>query len=492
MALLQIKTYKIFLTLIVLLLFGRSSNGQDNAFWSTPQKITNKTYYTNLVGQNQKGVYIFQTAKNERERYILITSLNRDLSLSSRREFLQNKYERMEKLVLFQTKIALIYSVQHKKSDSARLMVKMLDHELNTLSPPRIIHSFINKDSKDDLVTVIPDRARKEVLISIASHGDSLHNNLSLFLYDDQFRLLKSDRLDIPPQAESFELARHRLVNKNYISVLSYYKKEGLFKRVKLKMLLKKDLSTGQLNQYALFNDSLITDKGKFSYDTKAHTFNFSSFYYKADSMQPSGFFQYHLSCTSDSTSHRIMPFQNVYLDELFGRNRDKKSTQTLYFNQAVKRSDGGDIFICERKEIDEQHMDEVSVYGVQQSYIRYYFYYYEISILSVNPDGTLDWHKMIKKEQISLNDEGYYSSFGCQVSEDRLYFIYNEISRKNKNVLVYEVNPNGEGEGSVLISGSTIGGTAIPKESMQMSSQELIIPVLKDREGLTLLKLVR
>ena len=138
----------------------------------------------------------------------------------------------------------------------------------------------------------------------------------------------------------------------------------------------------------------------------------------------------------------------------------------------------------------DEQQLDDVSIYGVQQTYTRYYFYFYEISILSVNPDGNLDWHKVIKKEQISLNDDGYYSSFGCEVTNKRMYFVYNDLSRKTSNVMLYEVNPHGQGEGDIFIKGSELDGYAIPKESVQVSSNEILVPVIKLREGFSLLKI--
>jgi len=126
----------------------------------------------------------------------------------------------------------------------------------------------------------------------------------------------------------------------------------------------------------------------------------------------------------------------------------------------------------------------------VQQSYVRYYYYFYEISILSINPDGSLDWHKIIKKEQISLNDEGYYSSFGCKVASDKLYFIYNDLSRKSSNVMIYGVNPIGQGEGNILMKGSELDGYAIPKESIQISDTEFLVPIIKLREGFTILKI--
>ena len=104
----------------------------QNLLWSTPQKITNRTYYTNILGQNKAGIFYFQTAKNDRNRNVLITSLKHDMKLKNREEFLSSKDQSMEKLLLFNDWISLIYSVRDKKAGTVKLFVKLLDENLET------------------------------------------------------------------------------------------------------------------------------------------------------------------------------------------------------------------------------------------------------------------------------------------------------------------------------------------------------------------------
>ncbi|MGB0431247.1 MAG: hypothetical protein ACPGLV_12295 [Bacteroidia bacterium] len=476
--------------LLLILLIGQAK--AQNMLWSTPQKITNRTYYTDILGQNKSGIYYFQTAKNDRNRHILITSLKHDMKLKNREEFLPGKDQFLEKLVLFENWVAIIYSVKDKKEGVIKLYFQTIDDNLSEQGSPKLLYSIPTTNMRTDFIKVVPNRNRKGALIAIANNADSLNNNLKLLAIDELGNVIKKEKLLIP-FSEEFELGRHRFVNDKYFCVLKYEQKESLFKKNDLKILVEKDLNSGKLVLHDLFDGDKLTNKGFFNYDAVNKSYNFTSFYFdKEDTTLPIGFYQYHVSTEIDSAHQRFLSFHPVYMDEIFGRVRNNNDIRSLYLMKTVKRSDGGDIFICERKEIDEQQLDDVSIYGVQQSYTRYYYYYYEISILSVNANGTLDWHKVIKKEQISLNDEGYYSSFGCQITNDKMYFVYNDLSRKTSNVMLYEVNPHGQGESDIYIKGSELDGYAIPKESVQVSANEVLIPVIKLREGFTILKLTK
>ena len=206
--------------------------------------------------------------------------------------------------------------------------------------------------------------------------------------------------------------------------------------------------------------------------------------------MKPEGFVQVISPIHGDSVYHEKNTFPNVMLEELFGKNSTRRPTKNLVLKKTLKRSDGGTIFISEKREIDEQIIQDFSLQGTTQNHTRYYYYYYDISVLSVNKDGTIDWHQRVKKEQISLNDEGYYSSFGCEVSNNKLYFVYNDVSKKSGNIMLYEMKPDGKSSGDILINGREFDGYAIPNKSVQLSANSILIPMIKPREGFTLLKL--
>lgn len=473
--------------LVLFLLLSSTCFGQRN-LWSTPQKITNRTYYTNIVGQNFKGIFYYQTSKNEKTRNVLITSLKKDMKLKARESFIENSKQRLEGMVLFNNLLAVIYSIRDKKNKTVQLFAKTLDADLNEVLEDKLLLTQPLEDFRADIFRVIPSRDQSGFLLTLAKNSDAIHNDLFLMEYDENCILRRKTQLTIDLDSD-FKLRRHYYVDGSYFSVLTYFHREGPLKRQKRKMIVEKKLDSSDAVLHALYGDGFVTNTGMFNYDNASKALCFNAFYAAEDTTEPEGFYQYQVFTQIDSATQRKLAFHPAYLNELMGNMRGRSKMKNLHLMKAVKRSDGGDIFICEKKEIDEQHGEDISVYGSQYTYSRYYYYFYEISVLSINPDGTLDWHKMVKKEQISMNDEGYYSSFGCQVLNNKLIFIYNDMSRKSSNVLLYEINPNGQGESEIFLRASDLDGHAIPKEAVQVSSKELLVPVIKLREGFTILK---
>lgn len=472
--------------LFCLLLMTELALGQKN-LWSTPQKITNRTYFTNIIGQNNKGIFYYQTSKSDKKRNILITSLKKDMKLRGRENFIENSKQRLEGMVLFDEWIGMIYSVRDKKTKTVQLFAKLIDADLREVVDDKLLLTQPLNDFRADIFRIISARDHSGFLLTIATSSDAINNNLKLIHFDRNCIQRGKSSLDIDLDSD-FKLRRTSFVDGRFLSVLTYFHREGTLKRSKRKMIVEKKIDSSAVVLHALYGDGFVTNTGLFSYDTDAKALCFNSFYAAEDTTKPEGFYQYQVFTQVDSAKQRKLAFHPAYINELMGI-RGKPKMQNLHLMKAVKRSDGGDIFICEKKEVDEQQGEDISVYGSQYSYSRFYYYFYEISVLSVNPDGTLDWHKMVKKEQISMNDDGYYSSFGCQVLNNKLYFIYNDMSRKSSNVLLYEVNPNGQGESEIFLRASDLDGHAIPKEAVQVSSKELLIPVIKLREGFTILK---
>lgn len=81
-----------------------------------------------------------------------------------------------------------------------------------------------------------------------------------------------------------------------------------------------------------------------------------------------------------------------------------------------------------------------------------YYYYYMDIVAFKILSDGTFAWANRIPKSQISLNDNGPFSSFIAFNSDQKAYLLFND-SKKNyddanffnqelKNVYGFNLNP--------------------------------------------------
>ena len=56
-----------------------------------------------------------------------------------------------------------------------------------------------------------------------------------------------------------------------------------------------------------------------------------------------------------------------------------------------------------------------------------YYYYYNDIIVMKLNKEGEFEWFTKIPKYQVSTNDGGYYSSYAFHVSNEKMYFMFND-----------------------------------------------------------------
>ena len=143
------------------------------------------------------------------------------------------------------------------------------------------------------------------------------------------------------------------------------------------------------------------------------------------------------------------------------------------------------------------------------------YYYYDDIIAFKINSKNNLDWEKRIKKSQVSVNDQGYYSSYSSFVKDTSLCFIFNDNSlnyddfgayvkenskpishsfmrQRNASALVQTDCKNGNTSRTTFISKSELDGILTPKMFVHnTASNELLIVAYQGfKEKFGLLKL--
>ena len=108
---------------------------------------------------------------------------------------------------------------------------------------------------------------------------------------------------------------------------------------------------------------------------------------------------------------------------------------------ELIQREDGGFLLI------GEQEWTESIMTIIQgQQYPGIAFYFMDIPVVSISPEGNVEWATKIPKHQRSENDFGQFSGYGMLAKNDKLYFIFNDnpknlpFSSDNK---LKEMTPN-------------------------------------------------
>ena len=122
-----------------------------------------------------------------------------------------------------------------------------------------------------------------------------------------------------------------------------------------------------------------------------------------------------------------------------------------------------------------------------------YYYHYNDIIVVSVGPDGQIEWATKIPKRQTSVNDYGYWSSYAMMIVEDKLHFIFNDTRKnldipkqgkyynfsvrdKNGVVMLATVDSEGNVERRPLIANAEITAIVRPKLCQQVNSRQMLL----------------
>lgn len=111
-------------------------------------------------------------------------------------------------------------------------------------------------------------------------------------------------------------------------------------------------------------------------------------------------------------------------------RGRGKRPVQADFeFREFLRRADGGSYIIAEVYYMYIQQVTNSKGQVVQTNYI---YSYLDVVVLSISPEGDVEYMALVPKQQVTRNDNGRYSGVAWTVRDSDLILIYND-ARKNE-----------------------------------------------------------
>ena len=148
-----------------------------------------------------------------------------------------------------------------------------------------------------------------------------------------------------------------------------------------------------------------------------------------------------------------------------------------------------------EQETIEDVSSTYFDAYGVMRTYTFIYYINQNIILFSINPEGKIDWVKQLPKKQITTNDGGHYNSFKEVLTNEKLYFIYNdnningsryipekevyqnmELKKMNYVTNAYSIDISGKIEKENIFSFAELGTYIRPNNIFQISRDEVIV----------------
>ncbi|MDX1409670.1 MAG: hypothetical protein R3330_16090, partial [Saprospiraceae bacterium] len=142
----------------------------------------------------------------------------------------------------------------------------------------------------------------------------------------------------------------------------------------------------------------------------------------------------------------RTIYFNEDLLQEVHGKDVSLRKGLSNYSVQDIAlRQDGGALIITEmNKEYSRRPNVPIrrdGAYG-RTGWVDYY--YEDLLIFSVHPDGSEHWRTVLHKKQYSQDDEGVYSSYFLFKTPELLRLIFNDEIKQENTISEYVLRGNG------------------------------------------------
>jgi hypothetical protein len=103
-------------------------------------------------------------------------------------------------------------------------------------------------------------------------------------------------------------------------------------------------------------------------------------------------------------------------------------------------------------------------------------YYYENILLISVSKTGIPEWSNIIHKQQYS-DDNDNFLSYNTFNTGGEIHFLYNDISKRDKLLSNYIINPDGTSKRSPTLRTYEKGYEFMPRFAKQIGARQIIIP---------------
>jgi len=175
-----------------------------------------------------------------------------------------------------------------------------------------------------------------------------------------------------------------------------------------------------------------------------------------------------------------VHPFEEEFISTLMGKNLDaNKGVADIDIQEIVLRRDGGVLLVAERNRQYERRMASAGRGYIGRDGGQYIvdYYYDDIIVISMHPNGKTHWKQVLHKRQYSQDDDAVFSSFFLLKTKKNLRFLFNDEIRDESTVSEYVLNGTGAFDRNSVMSTDDQRIRLRFRDAMQVSSNELIIP---------------
>lgn len=472
-----------FLLLLMFILTGKIISAQI-IVTSAPQKVTNKTPKVAVIGKNSQGILIRKFGND----LDLIECYDENLNLNWREPVIpKDGAADIYKMIPLDDNILVFYVKETKKSNTISGQI------LNATATPLGEEIFIDSlplnygelkiqltDYKNQLLIQYQDEEAAGTMIGL------ILLNLNLTIVQKSLVVISSDK-KIPIQSVFVD-------STDFFNVITMPEEKAKDEELKKYSLTHINTKNGVQSVFPIDLDEMPYEDVRFDFDKVNNNLAISGFFTLNEDNGAEGYFYEIFDLDSSRvTSKKFTKFTDEFILSLTGKENSKKNPGLYSFDvkDVILRYDGGAIIVAESVyKSSEQSDANVFVSPTSPGFKSVIYYYYnDVIVLSLNPEGNEDWRSIIRKKQVSQDDKGFYSSFAIVNTNTDLHFVFNEDISRSANVFDHSVNSEGDLEKQMLFNSEDEGLFLAPQMGKQVSRNSIIIPSIR-KDYLTFVKI--
>lgn len=426
----------------LLLLIPTLVSAQIEITWGIPQKQQRKTMMTDMIGADDAFIYALRTDYSMFgsgdpiiERY-----KQGDMGLDYTKRISHKRFDgttlRPAAQYFIHGNILAFATYYDRDKDTNFAYEEILDDRANVQQTWKEIARIPadKKSNSGSFMFRLSLDSSKVLVISNPPYEQYADEKFTLQLIDEKLNVLWKNDISPPYKDKYFSLDNFIVNDSGQVYMLATISKDRTVMTRKERRTtptyyhsaLMYDHATDELNEYEIKLDPkfisdiilAVTESGDIVcsgfYSNKSSNAITGTFYLKIDKE------------TKKIEREGIMDFSTEFLTQFMSSKRASKNKELYDYNlrYLVQREDGGAILVA------EQYYEYVVCStdpktGAQTC--TYYYYYNDIIVVNVSPEGKIDWAEKIPKLQMSRNDGGYFLSFAFAVSNNTLYFMFND-----------------------------------------------------------------
>ena len=351
------------------------------------------------------------------------------------------------------------YILMHKRYDGA---VNVVDTSIVVVYENQYFNPRFLASRSEDRSKVLLFRGDKDSEMDVFSYD--LSQDTVLWDRKLKFRnvYLKRDfrKMVVSNEGDMFMvLENNRLLKRNFFELFHINRFTGeLYKK---KIDLEENTAIDIFAEFDNMNNRLVI----------------SGMYADKNLTRANGIFFAPVDWTKEGQKMKYVNFSNELIEDVYGKQVNKNKGLTNFsIEHMILRQDGGVVVIAEmNKEFSRRSNVPVRRDYMRSGWVDYYFE--DLLVYSIHPDGEEHWNTVLKKRQYSQDDDAIYSSFFLFKTPQDLRLLYNDEIRQENTVSEYVLKGNGRNERNSVFSTDYQRLRLRFRDGVQIAYNECIVP---------------